>query len=679
MNRPRRCRTFAVILIFALLGSCLLMGSEGESKKRKKAHESKKTETNAALAEQLKQFQDQLNQQQTEIKDQQDKIQNLQQQLQTSNSTLQQQSGQTQQMQDAIRQADQKATAAQESAAAANSGVTEVKSETTTVSQSLKESQNRLDRLLNPEKYLPVPTVVQAVAPVRVLPVDAPKRDGLVPAFRIGAIRVTPYGFIKATAVEDSSSPRGDDFPLPGFLNADTGPTKDPEFHVKGRSTRLGTNFEWPDMSRKLILTGRVEGDFEGNFSRVDNRNVSSIRSNAFQLRLAYARLDYAVNDNTDVFFEGGQNWSIFGSSLLPALLETTGLGVYFGNVYERSPQFRLGVVEKMGGSRKFTISPEIAIMMPSEGNLPADSVTCTVAALATPTSCTFVNGLGSQLGYGERQGADSNRPEYEARLAVQFQLDKAPGVAPAQLIVSGFDSRREAIVLHSAEAAASAALPANYLAAFPRGATNASDGYGVQVGGSLPTRWATLTVSAYRGADLRFFFGGQLLSNYNDTAGLTNLHGVPSVDGSSTVFFGTNAAGTVVVAPQRSVRGYGGFANLGFPLSRWFHADPAGHNAGWQLFLHAGLDEAKKSDFIKAKDITATSNSAGPQKSTVAAATMYYKFNQWCQFAFEESMYQSYALPNLSGKFTAATSVAGVPQERWRDRREEFGPIFTF
>ncbi len=676
MNRPRRCRTFAVILIFSLLGSCLLMGSEGESKKRKKAHETKATETKA-LEEQLKTLQDQLNQQQSAIKDQQDKISNLQQQLQTSSSQLQQQSGQTQQLQDAVKQADQKATAAQETAAAANSSVTAVKAETAAVSQSVKESQNRLDRLLNPEKYLPVPTVVQAIAPVRVLAVDAPKRDGLVPAFRIGAIRVTPYGFIKSTAVEDSSSPRGDDFPLPGFLNADTGPNPNPEFHLKARSTRLGSNFEWPDISRRLILTGRVEGDFEGNFSRVDNRNVSSIRSSAFQLRLAYARLDYAVSDKTDIFFEGGQNWTIFGSSLLPNLLETTGLAVYFGDVYERSPQFRLGVVRNMGGSRKFTITPEVAIMMPSEGNLPADSVTCTVTALATPTSCTFVNGLGNQLGYGERQGADSNRPEFESRLVVQWQLDKAPGVAPAQLVVSGFSSRREAVVTHASEAAASAALPASYLAAFPRGVTNSSDGYGIQVGGSLPTRWATLTVSAYQGADLRFFFGGQLLSNYNDTAGLTGLHSVPSVDASSTVVFGTNAAGTVVVAPQRSVRGYGGFAELGFPLSRWFHADPAGHNAGWQLFLHAGIDQAKKADFIKAKEITI--NSAGPQKSTLGAATLYYKFNRWCQFAFEQSVYQSYALPNLAGVYTATTSVAGHPQQRWRDNRSEFGPIFTF
>src|SRR5271165_3638219 len=56
------------------------------------------------------------------------------------------------------------------------------------------------------------PTVIPAIAPVRVLPLDPPLKDGLVPAFKAGAVRITPYGFIKATAVNDTSSPNGDDF-----------------------------------------------------------------------------------------------------------------------------------------------------------------------------------------------------------------------------------------------------------------------------------------------------------------------------------------------------------------------------------------------------------------------------------------------------------------------------------
>jgi hypothetical protein len=538
------------------------------------------------------------------------------------------------------------------------------------------------------EKKPPKPTVIPAIAPLRVLPIDPPVKDGLVAAFKMGPVKMTPYGFVKATLEHDSSDPRGDDFPLPGFLNADTGPTTDPAWHVKARSSRFGANFEWPDISKNLTLTGRVEGDFEGNFSRVDNRNVSSIRSNAFQLRLGWIRLDYAAGDKTDIFFQGGQDWTIFGSSLLPSIIETTGLGVYYGDLYERSPQMRVGIVQKLGGSRNFKFSPEFAVMMPSEGNLPADATTCTIPASFVPgtettVTCSVTNGLGNQLGYAERQGSDSNSLEYEQRAVLQWQLDTAPGVAPAQLIFSSFEAKRSAIALASAIAApagADAAEVANFdaaKAAFPHGAIASSNGYGLQVGTQLPTRWFTIVAQAYRGADLRFFFAGQLLSNFNSASGLTNTVSIPSVDRSSTLVFGTNAAGQTVLAPQIPVRGYGGFVNLGIPLSRIFKADPAGHNAGWTFYLHHGIDAANHFDFARAKDIG--KNGAGPYKSTFNAGTLYYKVNNWCTFAYEESLYSSYALPNDVGVFTANTSVAGVPGHTWRDLREEFGPIFTF
>ena len=86
-------------------------------------------------------------------------------------------------------------------------------------------------------------------------------------------------------------------------------------------------------------MTGRAEADFEGNFSRADNRNVSSYRSSMLSLRLAYARLDYDASDNTDIFFEGGQDWMIYGSSLLGNLLETTFFGAYFGQTTNVRPR----------------------------------------------------------------------------------------------------------------------------------------------------------------------------------------------------------------------------------------------------------------------------------------------------------------------------------------------------
>ncbi len=672
MSRPRRCRTFAVILIFALLGSCFLMGSDSESTKKGKKAKAAESKTEKLI----QQLQDQLNQQQTQIKDQQDRIQNLQQQLQQNSSQLQQEVNQTQQLQDAIRQADQKASAAQDSAATANTGVTEVKHETTAVSKSLQASQNSLDRLLNPEKYLPKPTFVQATAPVRVLPVDPPKRDGLVPAFRIGAIRVTPYGFIKMTVINDTSNPNGDDFPFPGIFLTSTqpfnaGPNGSPEVHVKARSTRFGSNFEWPDMSKKLILTGRIEGDFEGNFSEVDNRDVSSIRSNQPQLRLAWARMDYRYSDKTDVFLKGGQDWTLFGSTALPNLLETTFLGAFDGSVYTRSPQLTIGAVQDLGTSRHVKFLPEVGVMMPSTGQI------LKLGSL----------GLAAQLGEGEREGADSDRPEFEGRAVIQFQLDKAPGVAPAQLIVSGFEGKRTSIVTNASTVVGGGIEPANYADAFPNGFTTSSQMYGGQIAAQLPTRWFTVTVSAYRGGDLRFYFGGQINSYATDINGLSNPVSFTTLDGGPLAAAGmatlaTNAAGTVVIAPQRPIRSFGGFAELGLPLSRWFNASPTGHNAGWQAFLHVGKDQVVHRDLTN-PSYAASVNTLSPLPllmGKMAAVTLFYKFNTWCQFGFEQSVYATRLAPRLD-LYVIGTNPSGGPRfsNEWQDHRTEFGPIFTF
>jgi hypothetical protein len=518
----------------------------------------------------------------------------------------------------------------------------------------------------------PPPSVVPAIAPLRTLPVDPPKKDGLNAAFKMGPIKMTPYGFIKATAAYDTSSPNGDDFPFVGlFLTTpqtfDTGPTKDPEFHLKARSTRIGANIEWPDISNKITLTGRIEGDYEGNFSEVDNRDVSSIRSNAFQLRLAWARLDYAASEATDFYFEGGQDWTLFGSSALPNILETTFLEAFYGAVWERSPQFQFGLVQKLSPWHDLKLSPTFALMMPSSGQ---------ILKLGTL-------GLAAQLGEGEREGADSGRPELEGRLALQFKLDDAPSVAPAQILVSGFDSRRKSIVPNSSYiGAAGCKITASYCAAFPNGFTASSSQYGEQIAVQLPTRWFTLVASLYQGADLRFFFGGQVNSYATDTSGLTNIQGpFSTLDGgplaaAGAAVLGTNAAGQVVVAPQRPIRSFGGFINLGLPLSRWFNANPKGHNAGWQLFLNTGKDQVNNHD-LNNPGFTPNANTLSPLPLSMGkmfAATLYYKLNPYVSFSIEQSVYATRLEDHLT-----LYNIAGQPSNEWQDHRTEFGPIFTF
>ncbi len=245
----------------------------------------------------------------------------------------------------------------------------------------------------------------------------------------------------------------------------------------------------------------------------------------------------------------------------------------------------------------------------------------------------------------------------------------------------AAFKSVREAIVLPGE-------VPAAFAGSFPKGATTRSSGYGLQVGAQLPTRWVTVTGSAYRGADLRFMFAGQLTSIYSNTFGLTGTASAPSIDGATTQVFGINSSGVAVLAPQRAVRGYGGFVNVGLPLSRWFNADPRGHNAGWQLLGEAGLDAVNANDFRHLHNIWAPGTTlpgadaavaAGPYKSTMGAATLYYKFNQYCTFGYEQSLYSSYAMKNLNGTYVGAATGALAGQRMWKDRREEFGPIFTF
>jgi len=347
--------------------------------------------------------------------------------------------------------------------------------------------------------------------------------------------------------------------------------------------------------------------------------------------------------------------------------------------------------VQKLGGSRNLKLSPTFAIMMPTSSQIEK------LGSL----------GLAGQIGQAEREGADSGSPELEGRVALQFQLDKAPAVAPAQIILSGVEGKRTSVVPNTSYCTnvltcGAGLTPANYVAAFPNGFTASSHIYGLQGALQLPTRWFTLVVSAYRGGDLRFFFAGQVNSFATDTNGLSNIvgganstgtgytGGFATLDGGPLAAAGgavlgcnVNAAtpalcpqGNVVVAPQRAIRTFGGFVNLGLPLSRWFNANPKGHNAGWQLYLHMGKDQVPNRD-LNYGGYTGNANSLAPLPllmGKLTAATLYYKVNPNVTFGFEESIYAT----RLADGLTLYT-IAGKPSNEWQDHRSEFGPIFTF
>jgi hypothetical protein len=488
------------------------------------------------------------------------------------------------------------------------------------------------------------PTAIAAVAPIRLLPIDPPKREGLIPDIKLGSgARIKPYGYFKTSVIHDSSSPAGNDFPLP-LLAADTGPNNSPEFHLRARAFRFGINFEWLDPSPKTVITGRFEFDFEGDFTRVNNRNISSIRSSQPSIRLAWARIDRRFGENLTGFALFGQDWTPYTSSTLPNTIENTNFGgIGYGASYERAPQVRTGFNYNLGGSRSWKVQPEFAIVLPVFGNTPAN--------------------VADQLGFGERQGTDSNRPGVQGRVVLQWQLDKADGVAPAEFIVSFEHARRKAIVT-------AASVPALFSAAFPGGAEVSSSSDAVSAEFQLPTRFVTLAGKYYSGSDLRFFFAGQLLSNFNDTAGLTSIATAPSIDGASTVVFGLSD-GVAIVAPQRPVRGQGGFVQLGFPLSRLFDADPKGRNAGWSAYVSYGFDEARPRDARRFSPVRG--------RSDLFSGNIQYKLNNWVTFALEEGYYRTRAANNSVFDFGGLPLYRGVPSRTAHNVRSEFGAIFNF
>jgi hypothetical protein len=545
--------------------------------------------------------------------------------------------------------------------------------------------------------------IIPAVAPVRVLPIDLPKQGGMIPDIRLGSgANMKIYGFYKASAVSDTASSGGptfgsQDWPLP-LLLADTGPTSDPQFHIKARSFRIGAQTEWVPNHSDFVITGRVEADFEGDYTDVSNRNISSVRSNEFTLRLAWMRLDHKIA-GLPWYALFGQDWSILGSSTLPNLFETTGLGVAMGSLYERIPQFRTGVQFHAGD---FKIQPEFAIVLP-------------VAASSALTT-------DQHLRFGDRAGAEANQPGLEARVVFQSPLShKWKGVAPAQLIFSGHHARVNEIIPHAAQlpttvtctvlpcavniftsatvpnvgftttttilnAANCAGASCNLEQLFPRG-TQDSNPQNIYTGEiQLPTPWVTLVAKFYRGNDMRFFFAGQLNDVFANLHGLFNVGNGVSESGRA-ITFGC-AAGTAVGQPANTINcqgspvqaaylqpvgGTGGFAEMSFPLSRILRANPEGANSGWILHLQYGTDRANYHD-------AQFGNHLG--RTDLDTVSLTYRLNKWVTFVHEASYIATFTANNHEANGVIVPErlpFAGLTTRQAHNWRNEFGPIFTF
>jgi hypothetical protein len=263
--------------------------------------------------------------------------------------------------------------------------------------------------------------------------------------------------------------------------------------------------------------------------------------------------------------------------------------------------------------------------------------------------------------------------------------------VAPAQLIVSGHHARINEIIPAGTAAApvlSTTVIPGSTGCATPPCSVLTTFPHGVQAGNpqniwtaeaQLPTPWVTWVTKFYKGDDMRFPFGGQLNDVFTDLNGATSIgaaNSALSFSGKSIPFGCVGGTGTgatlncngnpITIGSLRPIRGQGGFSELTFPLSRIFHADPSGHNAGWSLHVMYGTDRAKAAD-------TRRPGGNGLLRTDLDTASLNYKVNSWFTIVNEVSYIDTRAV-NRGGKI-----FRGIPATQAHSWRNEFGTIFTF
>jgi hypothetical protein len=518
--------------------------------------------------------------------------------------------------------------------------------------------------------------VIPAITPPRLLPID-PARDpkGLIPDLKLGSgAMVNLYGFIKATEIYDTSNSGGatfgnNDFPLP-LLLGDTGPSSGSQFHTKIRSTRAGLNFYWPKANSDIIFTGKVEVDFEGDFTTVNNRNASSVRNPQPSLRLAWVRMDTHLA-GLPVFAEFGNDWTLVSSSTFADLVETTQAGAFFGNPYERLPQIKAGVQFHIG---ELKIQPEVAV---TEGAFGDANLAATPPGISVPASNTAEQ---NQARFGARIGTDSGLPNVESRIVFQYPFFHRPGVAPAQLIFSGGHAVGEEIMPHGSLTVAG--TPTDVAISTLTGCTNPPPVGGCTIAQffptgfqfsipqniwtaefQLPTPWLTFWGKYYHGGDTRFFFG-DLNTTFNNLRGQASIGSNIALSGDTIQFINVN--GSAQFVPLRPVRDQGGFVELGIPLSRIFGANPEGHNAGWNYYIYAGTDDAFARDVRQ-------SGANGLIRSDYVATSLRYKINKWASIVNEVTWYDTRTAD------AAVKLYRGVDSHVAHDIRNEFGTVITF
>jgi len=134
------------------------------------------------------------------------------------------------------------------------------------------------------------------------------------------------YGYVKLDASYDTHEVATGNFAL--YVLPEDARTRDDEFNITARQTRLGLRIKGPDVEG-VKTSGLVEGDFYGAGGASENRST-------FRMRHAYLQLDWP-EERFSVL--AGQTWDVIGP-LYPNTLNFT-INWDAGNIGHRHPQLR--------------------------------------------------------------------------------------------------------------------------------------------------------------------------------------------------------------------------------------------------------------------------------------------------------------------------------------------------
>src|ERR1035437_2382391 len=209
MRHSFRSTLLSVVATACLLNSAFVPSSLAASPAQGDYQSANKTKTTHTAKPKAASSSSEIKELKDAIAAQQQQIQQLQQQITNRDQALQQVKSEADQ--DAAEAKQSAATAQQAAAAAArandydtqdaaamsglHTSVVDLEAGVKANTSGLDAAKNSLVMLEKPYQVPPSPTVVPAIAPVRVLTLDAPKKEALTPGIMLGGVTVTPYGF----------------------------------------------------------------------------------------------------------------------------------------------------------------------------------------------------------------------------------------------------------------------------------------------------------------------------------------------------------------------------------------------------------------------------------------------------------------------------------------------------